>query len=537
MNTTRRVLFLTPAALAHGLAGAEGELPSDSAQIDSIGELTAAGRRRRAYALRRSAAEYQRDEPFPAKRHSSDEELFASRIGNFTKGLPHNERGEVDPRAYEALLEACKRGDLDSFENVPMGGTAKLANPLASYAFAMEGADSHQFELRAAPAVSSAEAAGELIELYWRAAVHDLPFADYAASPLIEDCVKDLSGLSDFSGPRENGRVTAATVFRGNSRGDLPGPIISQFLWLPINYGGTPISQTWRPYPAGREYGTGYAAWLAIQNGAAQPPATREAQGRYIHSLRDLASYVHADFTYQAFLNAGLILQAMGSASARLDSPYAGSRSMAGFITFGAPMMLDLVARVALAALKAAWCEKWLVSRRLRPEAMAGLVHNTALKIAEYPLHPQVFRSPALTRTQAKHGTLLLPLAFPEGSPLHPSFPAGHAAIAGAGITVLKALCNERAEIPRPMVPSRDGSTLEEYKGTPLTVGGELDKLASNIAFGRDSAGIHYRSDSIEGIRLGEEVALSLLRECRLTLPERIGGFALTRYDGTVVRV
>jgi hypothetical protein len=35
-------------------------------------------------------------------------------------------------------------------------------------------------------------------------------------------------------------------------------------------------------------------------------------------------------------------------------------------------------------------------------------------------------------------------------------------------------------------------------------VGGELNKLAFNTAFGRDTAGVHYRKDQIEGITLGE---------------------------------
>jgi hypothetical protein len=35
-------------------------------------------------------------------------------------------------------------------------------------------------------------------------------------------------------------------------------------------------------------------------------------------------------------------------------------------------------------------------------------------------------------------------------------------------------------------------------------VGGELHKLAFNMAFGRDAAGVHYRKDQIEGIVLAE---------------------------------
>jgi hypothetical protein len=54
------------------------------------------------------------------------------------------------------------------------------------------------------------------------------------------------------------------------------------------------------------------------------------------------------------------------------------------------------------------------------------------------------------------------------------------------------------------VVPSDDGRSLRPYTGEPLTVGGELHKLAFNMAFGRDTAGVHFRRDEIDGIFLGE---------------------------------
>ena len=48
----------------------------------------------------------------------------------------------------------------------------------------------------------------------------------------------------------------------------------------------------------------------------------------------------------------------------------------------------------------------------------------------------------------------------------------------------------------------------------PLTVNGELHKLAHNISFGHGiHAGIHWRSDTETSILLGEAVALSYLRD------------------------
>jgi hypothetical protein len=65
-------------------------------------------------------------------------------------------------------------------------------------------------------------------------------------------------------------------------------------------------------------------------------------------------------------------------------------------------------------------------------------------------------------------------------------------------------LFNPNFVIPEPVVPSDDGLTLRPYKGEPPTVGAELHKPAFNLAFGRDTAGVHFRRDEVEGITLGE---------------------------------
>ena len=52
-----------------------------------------------------------------------------------------------------------------------------------------------------------------------------------------------------------------------------------------------------------------------------------------------------------------------------------------------------------------------------------------------------------------------------------------------------------------------------------------------------DWAGIHYRSDAEAGIRLGEDVAISILQDLAGTYTERFAGFSLRRFDGTRVHV
>ena len=70
-----------------------------------------------------------------------------------------------------------------------------------------------------------------------------------------------------------------------------------------------------------------------------------------------------------------------------------------------------------------------------------------------------------------------------------------------------------------------------------LAVGGELNKLAANIALGRDAAGVHWRSDSVQGLLLGEALALSTLADLALTYHEQFAGFTLTRFDGRHVTI
>ncbi len=104
-------------------------------------------------------------------------------------------------------------------------------------------------------------------------------------------------------------------------------------------------------------------------------------------------------------------------------------------------------------------------------------------------------------------------------------------------MTILKAWFDESFVIPNPVVPDETGTTLVPYIGPDLTVGGELNKIASNVANGRNIAGVHWRSDSTESLKLGEALAISLLRDQKATYNERFDGFMLTKFDGTTVAI
>jgi hypothetical protein len=187
----------------------------------------------------------------------------------------------------------------------------------------LEGADSHHLGVAPAPKFASAEQAGEMAELYWQALTRDVPFSRYDTDPLANAAVADLSRLSDFRGPRLRGQVSAESLFRGTTDGDLIGPYLSQFLWQDVPYGVLPISQRIRTSIPGIDFLTSFDEWLAIQNGATPRKTTwLDRTTRYIRSARDLTRYVHEDFSYEAFLNACLILlglKAAGFALTKFD--------------------------------------------------------------------------------------------------------------------------------------------------------------------------------------------------------------------------
>ncbi len=525
-------LGLSPGAA--GLAGATllGMLEAPSA-FANLTPISPGERRSRAYIIRRDAAIFERDILPTATLSNGDEEVFPTRIASYSKGLPHNDLGEVDINAYNAFIQALNSGLDSDFEAIPLGGTAKLANPQAAYCFSLEGADAAAPAIPAPPGFSSAQMAAEIAEDYWCALTRDVPFSQYASDPLINQAATDLSKFSNYRGPKVNGQVTSDVIFRGPTPGDLTGPYISQFLLKTIPMGAASLPQLYRTSVAGDDYLTNYVDWLKAQRGGASGSNVSDATPRYIRNNRDLSQYLLVDFQGEANILTALLLMSYGNAALSPNNPYLHSSTQAGGITFGAQQQVDLVARAPNEALRATYFQKWLVHRRLRPETFAGRIHNVVTGAASYPIHSDIMNSAVLKAVFNSHGSYLLPMAYPTGSPVHPSYPAAHAAIVGAGVTMLKALFNESFVIPNPVVASDDGLSLLPYTGAPLTVGGELNKLAANISLGRDAAGVHYRSDGIEGINLGEAIAVSILRDTATLYHEQFPGFTLTRFDGT----
>ncbi|MGE3646019.1 MAG: vanadium-dependent haloperoxidase [Beijerinckiaceae bacterium] len=502
--------------------------------------------------------------------------------------------------------------------------TAEFTNPQAGLASDQLLHHPSSYEMPPAPRVRSQTTAAEMVELYWMALLrdHDLcnlsngGSTDYRMGKKrisvnnicdeINECFRracddegpdrfihgvDIPGSSSKFKPFD-----AQTLFRLGLPGDDKGPMISQFFVRKVGFGTQSIDQRQRPYASGKNYLTDFNDWLMAQNSgqddkgqsyskANESDASQyEDVSRYIASMRDLARFVNKDALHQAYFNAALILLSggakwnTGNPYYKLDSdkninPVAKGRlpdREAGFGVLGGPHILALVSEVATRALKTVWRQKWQVHLRLRPEAYGGLAHVQCLGVEteaegvqtrNYGLPEWLAGSLAAQCIKNVYGSYLLPMAYSPGSPTHPAYGAGHATVAGACVTVLKAYFRtfytdkNGTDVPVPFnsltersEPFGSGDTISCYKTTlqdceplkpapksgsdccdprcitnrvkldndiakELTIEGELNKLAQNVAMGRSMGGVHWRTDNTRSLMLGEALAAEILAD------------------------
>jgi hypothetical protein len=579
-------------------AGAFGQVPSPGvAAFDSLNSPET-GRSRRTDERRLSAREVREEAAALAasRRHdehanNNDEVNYPGTplVGNYSKSLRHDSLGDPIPASYATLLRALESRDPGDFEEIQLASSTsiKLTNPQAGLAFDVEGPDAQELTMPPAPRFDSEQTAHEAGELYWMAVARDVYFGSYATDPAIAAAISSLNG--EF--PRFGGTVpvTAQNVFRGIYPGEQAGPYVSQFLWKGnvdprkpdglgrdadegfISYGARVIDQRLIPAAAGVDYLTTFPAWLNAQNGVdARGQDQFDTVRRFIRNLRDGATFVHFDQVIDAFYNAAWILMSeptgnqltLPSGRPQIDlevpkdqgNPYdppgttTDSRTQVGFGTFGPIHLLQVLGEVLGRAIRAVWWQKWGVHRRLRPEEYGGRVDNWLAGRRDYPIHVSIKNS-LLTGGLAPYfgqagerfpSTYLLPQAYPEGAPTHPAFGAGHATGSGALATMLKAFFDESKLIESPLQSTADGLSLVAYTGADagqMTVGGELNKLAGNIAIFRNAAGVHWRSDYTDSLPLGEAVAIRMLQEMSLGFNEDDAFFELTRFDGRRIRI
>jgi hypothetical protein len=499
---------------------------------------------------------------------NGDAERFTDFSGSYSKALLHDGLGVPDSASYHSFKHALKTGEFSDFENIIVGtpgggGNSKQNGPQVAFAFDLEGLDSHATVIPPAPSVASAQTAAEQVEHYWAALLGDVPFSDYPTNPVVAQAVADMNRLSFLRSSRNNQfpfPVTPHNLFCGQfvpGDGNVQGPYVSQFMVQPTFCGVQPLSQQYQTFlpvgGGGSEYMTDPTEYQLVANGGdSGRHLAFDPTFRHVRDGRDLAAYTRADVLYQGYFVAFLVLAGIG-APPNPGNPYIGSRTEKAFATLGGPDAAGTIAEMATRALKAAWFHKWIKDLRMRPEEYGALVQarltNTSpVPQASHALHPDVLNSAVLPITHSTYDSYLLPQAFPEGSPTHPCYPTGHGTVGGACITALKfffdgthklrsLLTNAGRDV---VVPSTDGLSLNDYTGADrdnLDINGELNKLAYNVSFGHGiHAGIHFRSSSYWSLLLGEQVALSVLRDRAKSYNEPFT-IHITKFDGTTATI
>ncbi|HEX4771044.1 MAG TPA: hypothetical protein VH351_09455 [Bryobacteraceae bacterium] len=478
--------------------------------------------------------------PAPAQIDNGDETRYADKSGSYTKGIKQASVGIVDPGAYATFREALDSGSPADFNAIIVGGgPRKLNGPQGGLAFSLDCLENSQFSVPPAPALAGEQYAAELIELYWASLLRDVPFVDYSTNSIAEKAAAELTSLAGhYKGPKSGNAVTPDLLFRGRFKGETDGPYLSQFLLQDTALGAMPIIQKYSIAAPCLDYMKDALTFLDVQNGANPSPPPLQPP-LYLFNGRGLTTYTHLDVLYQACFIAYLILNAFNKFNP--GNPYNNNPTQNGFGTFGAPDAAAALAAVSALALKAVWYQKWFIHLRHRPESGGALVY-----LQNTPSHPQtkgkvsdtVLNSSAVAASLAANSSYFLSQAFPEGSPMHPAYPTGHGTVAGACITVLKFFYDGAYTLPKVLVPAHDGAApADTYSRPPLTVNGELNKLASNISFGHGiHAGIHWRSDTETSIRLGEHVALSFLQDHARAYNEKFR-IELERVDGSMATI
>lgn len=575
-----------------------------------------------------------------------DERFSRAQPTSFTKGLHHNDFGLVDRSEYRAFRKALTdpAPDMGNLENaaVDKAGIGRTwDNPLSGHCFALEGPDPADVAVPPAPRLGRSELTAEIASVYAMALLRDVPFTALADRQtvvpglsfpakhsrcddvvVVGDIVDALRKLAWFD-PQKcpdgsfgtltehekrrrqshwdgiNG-LTVNTLFRGSTAGARSGPYISQFMLLGtgnhqtgrtpqdgiIGYGAQVINQRVTQATPDLDFMTNWDDWLEVQNGAAtQGRETYRHKSRRVTTPRDLATYVHFDQLYQAYLNACLIM--LGNQEFRVDvaipSSVCRDKTSRRSVTCAGPHVPSLLAEVASRGLRAARRQEYQVHRRGRPEVLAARLTQVAngqtgeMEVdAVSSLHvmlcelgadnPHDDTRPGLllhwiTQHNAAKGkasptagpsavriapdrNYLLPMAFSEGAPMHPSYGAGHATVAGACVTILKAFfASDRlflgaidgVDTLYQADPDSDGLLPWPGLATP-SIADELDKLAANISIARNMAGVNFYSDYYDSLRMGERIAAGILEEQMMTysVPVRL---SFQSFDGDTIVV
>jgi hypothetical protein len=525
--------------------------------------------------------------------------------GVYSKGLTGHTGGGLDgplgpnPIIYQKLVDSIRLKNLEGVNSFadPSSGVLnyapRLVDPYSLFDVEYEGLYRASFNIPLAPSPLSLQTQAEMLEVYSMALIRDFnlllldpsdnrydSFTDpingtnpgswnYSKNYVQGNVINNLNLFNNtppFSNylqapvDESSGSITPGLLYRGTTTGDKQGPYISQMFFYSVFPGNLYINQNYlvldfsfNTIDLSRNFNFTKPTFLNIWNGGSSITSGNFTL-RYLSTIRDLAIYINKDEVWQAFFIAATFCLDRGINRGFFTKSRKPGTSR--FIDLGSVDLYAMMIKAMKQAMNAAWVWKWS-QLRLRPEEFA---YQTQLSMNGYPfgLTAGYLNNPILTdiSNNTNGNGVLMPVAYSAGSPGHPAYPGGHATIAGAMTTILKAWfnCDSLIEAYVPDVSSGlfggynllSGTKLEVYKQKSLSdpsgvtgyfrLDDELDKMASNCSYSRNMAGIHYRSDEDAGLQIGENVAIAVLQQEVFKYEDDVC-FRFKKRDGTIIDI
>jgi hypothetical protein len=523
--------------------------------------------------------------------------------GVFSKGFTGHTGGGVagpigpPPDRYSLFVnQGIREKNLDIINLIVNGATGtsppippapRLSDAFSLFDVEYDGLYRASYNLPLAPIPLSNQSQAEMLEVYAMALLRDyhnllldpsdsryVPFLSVSPSDngswnsAKNTFQKTIDDLNYFNKPLGNplnapvnstGDITAGLLFRGTTQGDLIGPYLSQLFLYSVFPGNLYLNQNYlvgdisfNTIDLSRNFLNTKSSFLNIWNGGPGQSKGTFAL-RYISTIRDLSIFINKDELWQQFFVAAIFCLDRGVPTGFFTKNRKPGTSR--FINLGPNDLYTLMLKAMKQAMNACWVWKWS-QLRLRPEEYG---YQTQLSANGFPLGftAGYLTNPILTDISDNNNGngYLLPLAYSLGSPTHPAYPAGHATIAGAMSTVLKAFFNGDSliEAYTPDVSSGvyggysivSGTKIQLYSnngiigstaGVYLRYDDEIDKMASNCSYSRCMAGVHYRSDCDAGLQLGENVAISVLQQEVFKYQDDVC-FRFRKRNGTIIDI
>lgn len=466
----------------------------------------------------------------------------------FTKGLEHNiyDGHLTNTNNYDQLVNSILLNNQKQLSKVPLanGSEILLSNPTASNSFVLLGPPYCSLCIDIPPSLSDPTMGSEILELYAMAVLRDIDFYNYSVDPNVDIVLDNNRINSPFILQnlkyKQIGNFNYENLFRLNLYGTLSGPYISQLLFLDTPY-KILIPQKYPTlnarYSDRVEWGVSNDEIINVQNGhiSILPSQSPLIGPIYINNGRTLAEFIHSDIDIRPYSNAVFILESL---KCPWNTGFVNYSNQSPYVTGTTRQALQAaLGEVCGLAMKHAFYWKWKKYRKVRPEVVGLWIDNVyngrVSNIGNYDINNNVFTNDLLNDVKdinelwGFNNSVTLPLCYKEGSPVHPSYPSVHAVVAGACCTLLKIYFD--ASVPwisldgindgklsngvNGIIETIDGQNLISSGFNGITVEMEINKLASNIGLGRMWAGVNYRSDIVQGLLLGEQVAVKYMRE------------------------